>query len=351
MEFSFSASAAGERYLGLVMNGGRGKAFNLTECHLVHSWFADCVKAVKSWWDKSTLQAYHPYKNSGSLRTLTVREGQRTGDRMVILTVSGNPDYALNRGQLEELVAVLRKSIEPQESASHLSLFLRIQQIAKGSRTSFFEMHLYGTDSIREQLTIATGDSAPPTTLTFTISPAAFFQPNTRQAERLYATALNLVSIDSTSVVYDLYCGTGTLGMCAASQAKQVIGIELSPEAVLDAKGNAAQNRIDNIEFLGGDVGEVLARIREQGSHPLPDLVMVDPPRAGLGEQAIHQILSLKPKTILYVSCNPATQATDVAAFLEKGYQIGPVQPVDQFPHTIHIENILVLRSRMLEES
>jgi len=175
MEFSFSASAAKEHYLGLVMNGGKGKAFNLTECHLVNSWFVECLKTVKSWWDESTLEAYHPYRNTGSLRSLTVREGQRTGDRMVILNVSGNPDYALTKDQLNDFVSRLRLKVTPLSPDSKFSIFLRIQQIAKGTPTNFYEILLHGSESIREILTIANKTNTAPYTLTFNISPVAFF--------------------------------------------------------------------------------------------------------------------------------------------------------------------------------
>jgi len=131
--------------------------------------------------------------------------------------------------------------------------------------------------------------------------------------------------------------------MCAAKEAKQVIGIELSPEAVLDAKSNAQLNHIHNITFIGGDVGAVLDKVHKEKVLPLPELVMVDPPRVGLGDEAIRQILSLQAKTILYISCNPTSQYEDVAKIVSQGYQIRVVQPVDQFPHTIHIENIVVL--------
>jgi 23S rRNA (uracil1939-C5)-methyltransferase len=314
----------------LILDSSRGKVFNLTECHLVNSWFAEGVQAVRKWWKENELEAYHPYRNTGSLRTLTMREGQRTGDRMVFLTVSGNPEYALRKHHIESFVAYLRDAIEPLDS--ELSIFLRIQQTAKGMTTNFYEMHLHGPDHIRETLHV----SGKP--LTFKISPVAFFQPNTRQAEQLYSTALHLSGIPDNGIVFDLYCGTGTLGICAAQKAKQVIGIELSPEACLDAVANAKANGIDNIDIRCGSVSEVLQTIKLH-----PDLVMVDPPRAGLDSKAIRLLIDLKPKMILYVSCNPVTQAENVAAFLEAGYQLKVIQPVDQFPHTTHVENIVIL--------
>lgn len=344
MEFSFSANAAKDRFLGLVLDSSRGKVFNLTECHLVNTWFADAVKAVRQWWQESDLEAYHPMRNTGSLRTLTLREGQRTGDRMAILTVSGNPSFALHKQHLESFVAYLRDAIEPLTDASHLSIFLRIQQVAKGMTTNFYEMHLHGPDHLREILHVSCSPDEPPVSLTFKISPTAFFQPNTRQAEKLYSLAIQLAGLPEEGVVYDLYCGTGTLGICAAQKAKQVIGVELSPESSLDARANAVANGAGNVEIICGSVSDILDQMHSEGSKPFPDLVMVDPPRAGLDPKAIRQLLDFKPATLLYISCNPLTQAENVATLVEGGYSIQAIQPVDQFPQTTHVENIVVLR-------
>jgi 23S rRNA (uracil1939-C5)-methyltransferase len=338
MEFSFSNNKAKDRFLGLVMQGSKGKVINLTECHLTHPWFIETVEAVRGWWGASNLDAYHPFTNTGSLRTLMLREGRRTGDRMVMLTVSGNADFALNKHQLESFTATLRHAIEPASSDQKLSIFLRIQQIAKGSPTNFYEMLLYGPDHIREVLSIEGGRP-----LTFQISPAAFFQPNTQQAEQLYSEALRLANIPKGGVIYDLYCGTGTLGICAAHFAKEVIGIEITPESVLDARANAELNGIDNYTVHEGDVGKVLQRLKDENNLPQADLVMVDPPRSGLDANALNQLVDLNPEKILYISCNPLTQSANIGALIEKGYRLIKVQPVDQFPQTIHIENIAVL--------
>lgn len=338
MEFSFSNNKAKDRFLGLVMQGSKGRVINLTQCHLTHSWFVEAIQAVYAWWSDSGLDAYHPFANTGSLRTLMLREGRRTGDRMAMLTVSGNADFALNKQQLNDFVDSLRRAIEPASSDQKLSIFLRIQQIAKGSPTNFYEMLLYGPDHIRETLSI---DAQRP--LTFQISPAAFFQPNTQQAERLYTEALRLAQIPQGGTIYDLYCGTGTLGICAAHFAKEVIGIEITPESVLDARANAKLNGIDNYTVHQGDVGQVLQRLRAEGRLPQPHLVMVDPPRSGLDANALAQLIELDPEKILYISCHPLTQSANIGALLEKGYRLTTVQPVDQFPQTIHIENIALL--------
>lgn len=339
MEFSFSSDAAGQRYLGLIMDSSRGKVLNLTECHLVSPWFIETLKSVKGWWNESGLLAYHPHSNTGTLRTLTVREGVRSGDRMVILTVSGNPEYAIGRQQLESFTAYVRDAVEPINPACELSIFLRIQQAIKGSETTFFEMLLYGPGRIREVLYVPP-DSTP---LNFDISPSAFFQPNTRQAEKLYGRALQLLEIPPESVVYDLYCGTGTLGICAAKRAKQVVGIEISPESSLDARTNAAKNHLDNVTIVTGAVREAILSIRQEKTFPMPDVIMVDPPRVGLDQDTLRHLGELLPNKILYISCNPDTQAENIKTLQQSGYKLLALQPVDQFPHTVHIENIAVL--------
>jgi 23S rRNA (uracil1939-C5)-methyltransferase len=177
--------------------------------------------------------------------------------------------------------------------------------------------------------------------LSFKISPISFFQPNTLSAEKLYDTALAMLPTSDT--VFDLYCGTGTLGMAASRHAKQVIGIELSPEAVLDAEQNLERNGIKNMTIHQGDVGKVITHLMSQPNFVRPDAVIVDPPRAGLDPLALHHLKVLMPKAIVYISCNPLTQAENVAELIQAGYQLKRLQPLDQFPHTYHIENIALL--------
>lgn len=342
MDFSFSSSREGVPYLGLVVNGGRGRAMNTKECHLCADWQMEVLERVRAWWLASELEAYFPPRDHGSLRSLTIREGQRTGDRMVILQVSGRPEFALNRHQLETFADAVRPVLQNSRPGSRHGIFVRIQQTAKGMPTNFYELHLEGTAHVREQLYLKTGEGEAKA-LQFSISPTAFFQPNTRQAERLYSTALEMANIGAEDLVFDLYCGTGTLGICAGLTARQVVGIELSPEAVLDANDNVRHNQLDNVSVICGDVGRELERLQREEPGMRPDVVMVDPPRAGLSTEAIACLASLKANRLVYVSCNPKTQATDVAALVEAGYQLKAMRAVDQFPHTIHIENVALL--------
>jgi 23S rRNA (uracil1939-C5)-methyltransferase len=343
MEFSFSQNRAGERFLGLNLKDSKGRVFNLKECHLTSQWFGKTLESVRSWWEESGLAAYRMHANEGSLRTLILREGKRTGDKMVMLTVSGNPAFALNKRHLDSFLQALRKAL-PEKDLPALSVFLRIQQIAKGMPTQFYEMHLAGPAHIKEQLLIDT--KLKQTLLTFRISPTSFFQPNTRQAEVLYSKALQMVGSFSHSLVFDLYCGTGTLSMAMALHARKVVGIEINPHAVFDAEHNKRINEISNVDILCGDVGTTLQKFRSQKSFTSPDLVMIDPPRSGLDPLALNHILTLHPEEIIYISCNPQTQDRDIKELHQAGYQLIALQPVDQFPHTVHIENIAVLRIR-----
>lgn len=327
MEFSFSENREGEKFLGLIIGGSRGHVMNLSECHLVDSWFTELLARMRGWWKESNLSAYRPHVNEGHLRTLTLREAKQGSGKMVILTVSGAPEFALTRLQINSFVAAVK------ELEADASIFLRIHQAIKGQPTQFFEMHLAGADHITEKLVVGKD------VLEFKISPSTFFQPNTLQAQKLYTKALGMATQLDGGIVFDLYCGGATLGLSAAKRAKEVIGIELNPNAVCDAERNQEVNCIENFSIFKGDVGLIL----EQKEFKQPDLVIIDPPRSGLDDRALNQLIRLNPKEILYISCNPKTQAANIEKLNEKGYQLKAIQPVDQFPHTIHIENICLL--------
>lgn len=341
MELSFSSDKQGNRYLGLILQGSRGLVFNIQECHLCDPWMMQAVQAVRGWWEKSGLEAYHFRRNSGILRTLTLRSGQRTGDRLVMLTVSANGDDPIDHTHLQSFVEVLKDTILPQEPSQKLSIFLRVQQTAKGSPTQFYEMQLFGPDHIREIISLETHDEKT-IPLEFKISPVAFFQPNTRQAEIIYSKAIQMAQPTKESIVYDLYCGTGTLGICMANLVSQVTGIEISPYSVLDGRENLIKNGLTNMTIHQGDVGQLLPVLASRTNQKV-DIVMVDPPRSGLDKKAIEHILLLKAPKIVYISCNPNTQADNLESFIKEGYRIEAVQPVDQFPHTNHVENIIIL--------
>lgn len=326
MEFTFSQNRQKERFLGLFLAGARGKVFTIKECHLISPWFNEVLEKVYHWWGTTSLSAYFPPKDTGTLRTLTLRESFTTKKRLAMLTVSGNPDFALHRPELESFTRLFGEDD---------SVFMKIHQAIKGRPTEFYEMHLKGPEFIEETIS----------SIHFQISPSAFFQPNTQQASILYQEALRLASLSPSDVVYDLYCGTGTLGLLASRFVHSVIGIELSLESSLDARENAKRNGIKNIEILTGSVGEILQKKKEISP---PTVILLDPPRSGLDPLSIQEVIALNCPKIVYISCNPTTQARDVKIFLNAGYSLTHLQPVDQFPHTPHIENIAILQKKVM---
>jgi 23S rRNA (uracil1939-C5)-methyltransferase len=302
---------------------------------------AETLQSVRQWWHDSLLAAYRPSSDEGSLQTVTMRDSATMGDRMVILTVSGNPAFALREHHLADFVTHVRRSATPQTGT--LSIILRIRQIAKKMPTQFYEMVLFGPDYLREELTVEATASVPKK-LCFHISPQAFFQPNTFQAMNIYSHALQLAALKQDDLLFDLYCGIGIFGMFASLETRQAIGIELSRESAYDAKTNAQRLGLSNFSIHCGDTAAVVASLKSQGTFARPSTVIVDPPRAGLSPRAIDEITSLQPSTIVYVSCNPESQARDAVILMQRGWSIEILQPVDQFPQTAHVENIMLAR-------
>ncbi|GAC1417066.1 MAG: 23S rRNA (uracil(1939)-C(5))-methyltransferase RlmD [Flavisolibacter sp.] len=176
----------------------------------------------------------------------------------------------------------------------------------------------------------------------FKIGPKSFFQTNTRQAEKLYQVTRRMAELDGSQTLYDLYCGTGTIGLFCSQGAKKIVGVELLQEAIEDAKENARFNKVDHASFFVGDVGAICSDDFFH-RHGRPDVIITDPPRAGMHEKLLNKILEMEARVLVYVSCNPATQARDLA-ILDQKYQVMQMQPVDMFPHTHHIENVIQLK-------
>ena len=176
---------------------------------------------------------------------------------------------------------------------------------------------------------------------TFKISPKSFYQVNPVQAEALYNIALENANLDKEDILFDLYCGIGTIGIFASEYVKKVYGIEIVEQAIEDAKENAKLNKINNIEFYAGDVEKVFSNLMKN-KQVYPDVIIVDPPRKGLDNNTINNILAVEPKKVIYISCNPATMVRDMKMLSEK-YKIGNIQPVDMFPFTSHVECVSVL--------
>lgn len=329
MEFSFSENRAGAKFLGLMIAQAEPYVFNVETCHLCPPWFNAVLAEARVWWETSNFPTYNPRRGTEGLRYLTLRQAFRTEQKMVVLNISGHPDApSIPPEQIDAFVLAVQRALSCDCEAP--AIFLRIHQTQKGRPTQFVEVHLSGPDHIVEELKIQDK------TLSFQISPASFFQPNTLAAEVLFETVLSF--LEPCSLVYDLYSGTGVLGMVAAMKAGRVIGMEMSPEAVQDAKKNLQRNQMAHVTLYQGDVGSLLTKLSEQ-----PDAVLLDPPRAGLDPLALRNLKALRPKRIVYVSCNPLTQSENVRQLEAVGYRVEALQPVDQFPHTYHIENIALL--------
>lgn len=326
MEFTFSENAAKTKFLGLMI-AHAAYVFNLEECHLAKPWVANVVNQVRAWWEKSGLLAYRLQTNSGSLRHLTIKEGFRTSEKMVILTIAGPLPEEFQKSFVKCIHETLDESV---------TIVLRVQRIQKGTPTEIEDITLHGKGYILEKL-------FPEDPLYFRIGPSSFFQPNPLQAEIIYREGINMLELNENSLVYDLYSGTGTLGMCASRKAGKVLGIELCPKAVKDAEENIALNSISNFTMHQGDAGKVLTRLLGMSNIFSPDCVIVDPPRAGLDPLAISHLQRIRAKKILYISCNPRTQAVNVQELERSGYELKIIQPIDQFPHTAHVENLTLL--------
>lgn len=339
MEFTFYQTREGEKYLGLIQTGTKGRVIDISRCELCPEWMSRALDTVRAWWKGSDIEAYHRLKQTGNLHLLTLREGARTNEKMVILTVCGDPSSNFNAAELKNFKEAILETIPDVTS-----IFLVIKTIKKGSSTSQSEMLIYGKDHIEEKMIIPfPGDEKKE--LYFKISPSSFFQPCTRQAEKMLGLALSFCTKQPLGKVLDLYCGTATFGMVFSYFSKKVVGLELNPYAVFDAQVNIERNKIQGLEVIASDVKDMLSHSLDINSC---DLVIVDPPRAGLGPKATSDILNCNPQSILYVSCNPFTQVEDLKILLSKGYEIEIVAPVDQFAHSPHLENIVLLKKMPL---
>jgi 23S rRNA (uracil1939-C5)-methyltransferase len=215
------------------------------------------------------------------------------------------------------------------------SLVYIVNEKANDSITDQQVLLFHGRDYILEQME----------SLQFKIGPKSFYQTNSIQAYELYKIVRKFAELTGNELVYDLYTGTGTIANFIAKTTRQVVGIEYVPEAIEDAKSNAQLNHVDNALFFAGDIKDVMNDVFIN-THGVPDVLITDPPRAGMHKDVIEKILEIKPKCIVYVSCNPATQARDLQ-LLDELYEVTQVQPVDMFPHTQHVENVVQMKLRM----
>ncbi|MDP4131103.1 MAG: 23S rRNA (uracil(1939)-C(5))-methyltransferase RlmD [Bacteroidota bacterium] len=274
-------------------------------------------KEVKRWGIENKVSFYDIVRHEGFLRNMQVRIC-RTGELMLNI-VLGYFDGDLVNRLLTHLV---------EKFPAITTLLYTINAKVNDSLNGLDPVVFHGKGYVVEKLE----------RFSFKIGPKSFFQTHTAQAERLYQTTRDFAGLSGKETVYDLYCGTGSIGIFLSDQAKRVIGVELIPEAIADAKENAALNEVSQADFFSGDVTELCNNAFFE-THGRPDVIITDPPRAGMTGKLVSKLLEIAAEKIVYVSCNPATQARDLQLLSEK-YAVGAIQPVDMFPHTHHIENV-----------
>ena len=306
--------------LGFHMPGMFDRILDLDNCYLQQEPSNAIRLSVRDYAFKHDLTFYHQREQVGYLRNLIIRTAS-TGDLMVILVVGEDQPEAI-KGIMAHI---------DQEFPQITSLMYVVNKKMNTIITDL-PIELYsGNPYLMEEME----------GVKFKVGPVSFYQTNSLQAYEMYKIARDFAGLTGEELVYDLYTGTGTIANFVAKNAKKVVGVEYVPEAIEDAKTNSELNKIDNTVFYAGDMAKVLTHdfIRANGK---PDVVITDPPRAGMHEKVIKQLLNAAPKRIVYISCNPATQARDITLMNEK-YEVTKVQPIDMFPQTHHVENIVLL--------
>ena len=319
LEYSFTQTAAGPA-LGFHKAGRWDEVLEIERCWLTSDLGNEVRNRVRDWAREERLEAYSQVDATGYLRHLVVREGVNTAQMLVVLVTAPGEKFERDR-----FVEVLRAF--PEMRSIHWAVNDTPAEVTNVPSTL-----LWGEDAIEEQVL----------GLRFRLRPNAFMQTNTKMAERLYGLAIDYAGLTGGETVYDLYCGIGTIGLSMAARALTVWGVEVEEESVACALENADLNGITNAAFFAGNVGEVLNELRERAGEP--DIVVVDPPRAGLAGKALKRVGEAGAPRLVYVSCNPTTLAGDSKRLREEyGYELVRARPVDMFPHTPHVETVALL--------
>lgn len=284
----------------------------------------EIINSVHKMLKSFKIKIYDEDTGYGLLRHVLVRRGFATGEIMVVLVLA-SPIFPSKNN----FVKALRKE-HPEITTIVINVNNRQTSMILGER----EITIFGPGFIKDKLCGCT----------FRISPKSFYQVNPVQTEILYRTAIDFAKLTGTECVIDAYCGIGTIGLAAAKYARKVIGVELNPDAVRDAKINARKNHISNAEFRQGDAGEFMTAMAEKRQRA--DVVFMDPPRAGSDEKFLSSVTKLAPKRVVYVSCNPETLARDLKYMVKHGWEVKKIQPVEMFPFTGHVETVCLLSKK-----
>lgn len=321
MEFSFGdLEKGGELTLGMHMKGRSFSIVNVDQCKIVDEDFRKVLDTVIGYFRQKELTYYKVMKREGYLRNLVIRKGSNTGEVLINIVTTSQVEFnfeeiteilkGLNyKGELKGIIHTINDSFSDVVQADSVEI-------------------LYGRDYLIEELL----------GLKFKIAPESFFQTNSKGAEKLYSIVKDFLGDASSKVVFDLYCGTGTIGQIVAPTAKKVLGIELIEEAVKSANENAELNGLTNCEFIAGDVAVTIKTVKDK-----PDVIILDPPRPGVHPVALDYVIKFNAPDIVYVSCNPKTLVTDLQVLQQAGYNVDKVKLMDMFPHTPHIETVVRL--------
>lgn len=296
----------------------------LEDCALCDELCGDINSAVISYMNECGVRAYDECCHSGTVRRIFVRKSFSEGEFMVVVSVNAD-----NLPHREKLVQRLRRV-----SDRIVSIILNINKEKNNLVLGRKNVTLWGCDRICDTLC----------GIKFMISAQSFFQINPVQTEKLYSKALELADLDGTQTVMDIYCGIGTISLCVARKAKRVIGVEIVKQAIEDAKENALNNNIKNVQFYADSAENIVPKLIAQGE--APDTVILDPPRKGSDEATLGAIARANPQKIVYVSCNPATLARDARFLADNGYIITSAQGFDLFPHTTHVETVILMERK-----
>lgn len=346
MQLTFRQDASEKQFFGMYGLLHKRQVIELHECHLFDPLFSPLLKLVRQWWEKHPIQAYNPFHHRGNLRTLTFRRCMHEAKWLLLLTISEPIDEQMNEA-LQTLIKMLAK-FELQNNVQ-LGLYTQVHLAIKGQRTQYTLAHHYGLEKITQKISLKLQEEAGLQKniqeFSFEIGPTTFYQPNPLQAQTIFQTLLYWMKGAGIKRCLDLFCGSGTLTLVASLVSQEAWGVEINCEAIENAKEIAKQHKVNNVRYFAQDVDDFL-----KGIDTSFDALCVDPPRAGLGEKVVQKILKIDPVHIFYISCNPKTQVQDLHHFLHAGYRIQAIQPVDQFPQTMHIENMVYLKKVTKDE-
>lgn len=321
-EFSFGdEQKEGPLALGMRKRQSYYEVVTLTDCNIVDRDYLKIIEATLHFFQKREVPFYHKARHDGILRHLVVRKGEATGEFLINLVTTSEINFSLEEYQQELLSLNLEGTICGILHTKNDSL----ADIVQSDQTTI----LYGRDYLVEKLF----------DLEFKVTAFSFFQTNSKGAEVLYDIVKDFAGETQDKIVFDLYCGTGTIGQIMAKKAKKVVGIELVEEAVIAANENAQRNGLSNCTFIAGDVLQKVEELQEK-----PDLIIIDPPRDGIHPKALEKLLVFDAPEMIYVSCKPTSLARDLQIFQQNGYAVKRVKLVNQFPRTVHVETVVSMK-------